>query len=430
MAQVFISYRRQESAHAAGRIYDRLREHLLHHHIFMDIDSIEPGVDFRKGIDAAIGTADVVLALIGPGWLHTVDNKGTRRLDNPDDSVRVEIASALRRPDIRLIPLVLDGASMPAAEELPSEIRGLADRNGIEIRHARFESDVGHLVEVLEAFLAKHPNLSGEQPRDPPQPEAIPAQPARIPDTPQNLADTIVTTPSANSSSHRDAAEPAAPRDAQPESPAPAVPPPLAAASAPQRRWRWLFIAAATAATIVAFWYGRADRAPQPGLAESAGQDHEPTLSVPAPEDNANGGLQQPSFHDTELPPTPAPEVAPPSPRVDSAGYPSRRTHPRLPKLSAGQDGDETILNQEQQREIIVACRGLVANDPKMIGEVAVELWIDTHGAVRKARLKDTGSPLNSAQVKECVLSKVRRLHFTPRPTSPGPVTRIFRFPD
>ena len=88
MAQVFISYRRQETSHLAGRLYDRLAERFGEDRVFMDVDSIEPGLDFSDAIQQAVGSSDVLLALIGRNWLTATDEAGRRRLDDPDDLVR------------------------------------------------------------------------------------------------------------------------------------------------------------------------------------------------------------------------------------------------------------------------------------------------------------------------------------------------------
>jgi TIR domain len=112
MAQIFISYRRQETRHLAGRLYDRLADRFGEDRIFMDVDSIEPGVDFSDAIQQAIGSSDVLLALIGPDWLTATDQDGRRRLDDPDDIVRLEVEAALEC-GVRVIPVLAEGATMP-----------------------------------------------------------------------------------------------------------------------------------------------------------------------------------------------------------------------------------------------------------------------------------------------------------------------------
>ncbi len=146
--RVFISYRREDAADAAGRLYDSLTDH-FRDQVFMDIDTIEPGVDFIDVVNQAVGSCDVLLALIGRQWTTAVDAKGRRRLEDEDDFVRLEIKAALDRK-VRVIPVLLQGASMPGSDELPQALSGLARRNALEISHARWHYDVGRLVEVLD----------------------------------------------------------------------------------------------------------------------------------------------------------------------------------------------------------------------------------------------------------------------------------------
>ena len=147
--QIFISYRREDSAHAAGRLYDRLRQHFGKDRIFMDIDTIELGVDFARRIEDAVSLCDVVLVLIGKDWLHVGDSEGRMRLDDHDDFVRLEISTALER-DIYVIPVLIDGATMPSENELPDVLTMLARRNGIPVDHVRFDRDVDKLIESLD----------------------------------------------------------------------------------------------------------------------------------------------------------------------------------------------------------------------------------------------------------------------------------------
>src|SRR5437762_2642421 len=110
--RIFISYRRDETAYPAGWLYDRLSGHFGHGQIFKDIDSIQLGDDFVEVITTAVGSCDVLLALIGEQWLTITDEHGTARLDNPKDFVRLEIEAALTR-NVRVIPILVAGARMP-----------------------------------------------------------------------------------------------------------------------------------------------------------------------------------------------------------------------------------------------------------------------------------------------------------------------------
>src|ERR1700689_4651213 len=125
--KVFISYRRDDSAGHAGRVRDRLEGEFGQDLLFMDVDAIPLGMNFIKILREEVAKCDVLLAVIGPHWIEARDKQGNRRLDDPHDYVRVEIAAALQR-DIPVIPVLLDGAEMPRADQLPKEISELALR--------------------------------------------------------------------------------------------------------------------------------------------------------------------------------------------------------------------------------------------------------------------------------------------------------------
>jgi len=144
---VFISYRRDDSSGYARAITNQLREKLGPENIFIDVDAIEPGLDFVKAIEGAVGRCDVLLALIGPRWLDAGEERN-RRLQNENDYVRTEIATALQR-DIRVIPVLVGGAVMPASTDLPDDIIPLTRRNALEIRDTHFDADVEGLIDVL-----------------------------------------------------------------------------------------------------------------------------------------------------------------------------------------------------------------------------------------------------------------------------------------
>ena len=150
--RVFVCYRRQETAYAAGWLYERLRERLGSSQIFKDIDSLAPGDDFSDEIHAAVGSCDVLLALIGDDWLTITDVTGRRRIDDPEDFVRLEIEAALSR-DVRVIPLLIAGAAMPRPDQLPAGLRGLTRRQALELSPARFELDTRRLIGVVEETL-------------------------------------------------------------------------------------------------------------------------------------------------------------------------------------------------------------------------------------------------------------------------------------
>jgi hypothetical protein len=149
---VFISYRREDSSGYARAIYNELRDKLGSENIFMDVDAIEPGLDFIKAIEGAVGRCDILLAMIGPRWLAAGGESGPRLLTE-NDYVRTEIATALKR-DIRVIPILVGGSKMPSTEDLPEDLTLLTRRNAIEIRHTHFDSDVTSLIKVLMKLIS------------------------------------------------------------------------------------------------------------------------------------------------------------------------------------------------------------------------------------------------------------------------------------
>jgi len=148
-AKVFISYRRADSAGYSGRVMDRLDRELGRDLIFMDVDAIPLGTNFSKALHEEVAKCGVLLAVIGANWLDARDEHGNRRLDNPTDFVRIEIGAALQR-NIPVIPILLEGARIPKADELPEDLKELALRNGMEIRHASFQDDMNRLIRGLK----------------------------------------------------------------------------------------------------------------------------------------------------------------------------------------------------------------------------------------------------------------------------------------
>jgi hypothetical protein len=152
LGAIFISYRRSDSAGEAGRLSDDLIACFGARRVFMDVDAIQPGRDFRKAIHENVGACCVFLVMIGPDWLDVKSTNGLRRLDYENDYVRLEIATALRR-DVPVVPVLVRGAHMPKADDLPEEIRELAYRNSVELTHARWKSDVQVLIHALNPYL-------------------------------------------------------------------------------------------------------------------------------------------------------------------------------------------------------------------------------------------------------------------------------------
>ena len=157
MRAIFVSYRRNDSQGEAGRLFDDLVTHFGEQKVFMDVAGIEAGRDFRKAIEESVANCGVLLVIIGPSWLAAKNEAGVRRLDDPADFVREEVAAALRR-DIPVIPVLVRGAEMPRVEQLPETLTDLAYRNCVELTHARWRSDVQLLIEPLRRLIG----ISGE----------------------------------------------------------------------------------------------------------------------------------------------------------------------------------------------------------------------------------------------------------------------------
>jgi TIR domain len=152
MRGIFISYRRDDAEGQAGRLFDDLSAHFGRDAVFMDVAGIKKGLDFRRIIDEHVTSCGVLLVMIGKRWLSATDSKGKRRLDDPNDFVRLETAAALSR-DIPVVPVLVHDAVMPTEQELPDVLKELAFRNGTELTHARWDSDVKLLIEDLRPYL-------------------------------------------------------------------------------------------------------------------------------------------------------------------------------------------------------------------------------------------------------------------------------------
>jgi hypothetical protein len=152
MSGIFISYRRDDVAGDAGRLFDDLARRCRRDRVFIDLE-IPPGIDFRSVLADKLQVCDVVFAVIGPRWLEARNaESGTRRLDDPGDYVRMEIEVALEKGKT-VIPLILPGARIPRPEELPETMRGLAWRNAFDLRRDRWTVDLNALVGQLPAKL-------------------------------------------------------------------------------------------------------------------------------------------------------------------------------------------------------------------------------------------------------------------------------------
>lgn len=152
MGGIFICYRREDTAPYARLLSESLAARFGRAEIYRDLDSMAPGVDFPKAVGRALQTCDVLLALIGPRWMDVTDG-GVRRLDNSDDYVRVEIAAALAREDVLVIPVLIESTRMPSRAELPAPLAGLADRHAHRLADEGWDDDLRRLVEALEKVV-------------------------------------------------------------------------------------------------------------------------------------------------------------------------------------------------------------------------------------------------------------------------------------
>lgn len=178
MDGIFISYRRDDSAGYAGRLYDRLVAHFGAERVFMDVEGIEPGLDFVEAIEVAVGSCRVLIAVIGDEWTTTTDASGRRRLDDPNDFIRLETGSALQR-GIRVVPVLVGGAVMPLATDLPEELKSLTRRQAIEINHKQWEASTGELIRTLEGIL-KMPAADAATEKNPVSSPVLPTAPGAL----------------------------------------------------------------------------------------------------------------------------------------------------------------------------------------------------------------------------------------------------------
>lgn len=151
---IFIGYRRDDTADVAGRIFDALESRFGRDRIFKDVDNLRPGADFGEYIKTILPRCRVALILIGPNWVNAQDEDGRRRLDDPNDWVRIEIEIALAAGDLDVVPVLINGARMPRAEELPPSLHPLLRRHAATIRRdPDFRDDIDRLAKALQASV-------------------------------------------------------------------------------------------------------------------------------------------------------------------------------------------------------------------------------------------------------------------------------------
>jgi hypothetical protein len=157
--RIFISYRREESAGHAGRLYDRLFAH-FGDRVFMDVHSLKGGVDFEEVIEQVVPSCAVVLAIIGPQWLTSTDEASRRRIDDPHDLMRRELEAAFTAA-VRVIPILIAGAAMPKREYLPNGLERLARRHNLRLSNETFHADVDVVMEAIESVVGHQHGDSG-----------------------------------------------------------------------------------------------------------------------------------------------------------------------------------------------------------------------------------------------------------------------------
>ena len=174
--KIFISYRREDTSGESGRLKDKLEQVFGQENIFYDVETLEAGLNFDQSIDKALSESKVLLAMIGPHWIKAADAKGDLRLQKPNDWVRKEISAALKR-GLRVIPVLVNGATMPDPADLPEELQELSLKHAQEISSSRWNYDVGVLVNVLEKIIDKKPEPKPQptpEPRSNPRPYVAP----------------------------------------------------------------------------------------------------------------------------------------------------------------------------------------------------------------------------------------------------------------
>ena len=150
---IFISYRRQDEPAFAGRLYDRLVDQFGARRVFIDVDSVELGLDFAEVIDDSLTQCRVLLVVMGERWLGALNERGQPRLADPNDFVRLEVEKALAQRSVRVIPVLVEGALLPESSELPPSMESLSRRQAIQMAHVSFGSDADKLVKTVDRIL-------------------------------------------------------------------------------------------------------------------------------------------------------------------------------------------------------------------------------------------------------------------------------------
>jgi hypothetical protein len=182
--RVFISYRRQETAAYAGRIYDAMVARFGEGNVFMDVE-MAPGIDFVDHINEVLSGCAALIVVIGSSWATVEGDGGQPRLQDPDDFVRLEVANGMGHPTATVIPVLVGNARMPRTDQLPEDLRPITRRNAMELSDGRWRYDVGRLNETLEELLAGLTGFPAQRQPEPATPApATPVPPSAAPSTP------------------------------------------------------------------------------------------------------------------------------------------------------------------------------------------------------------------------------------------------------
>lgn len=159
---IFINYRKDDSSWNALALYNELQKYFPKETLFKDFNTIRPGDDFVESIQKALSHCNVLLVVMSKNWLEVKDKHGNQRISDPDDLVRVEIATAIER-NIQVIPVLFDNIPMPTSAELPDNLKSLPRRQFIEIESTRFEADVKKLAEAIKELMPDNEPIHGKR---------------------------------------------------------------------------------------------------------------------------------------------------------------------------------------------------------------------------------------------------------------------------
>lgn len=157
-ATIFISYRKKDTEFISGRLYDTLITHFDQDQVFMDYEDLEGGVDFEEAIEKMLESCDIMLAVIGPNWVGA-NTDGSPRIMNEKDWVRLELSTALKRK-VRVIPVLVEGATVPNEDSLPPDLHSLRKKQTVELNNRNWRTDIEKLIRLLEKLVGSTPKVT------------------------------------------------------------------------------------------------------------------------------------------------------------------------------------------------------------------------------------------------------------------------------